>query len=354
MKRKIFFILSSLSAGGAERVFWLLSQGFDKKMYDVSIVLLNPNKKCFSNELEGVTIIDLGTTKASLSFFKLRKLLRRERPDTVFSTVDHINILVALVSFFVSVPNLIARASNIPSQIRKYRGSKARFYNFFTRFCYARFDKVVCQSEEMEQSVRTEFRVRSNKLVVIPNPVIFTDIKGIGNLKATAKKLILVARLSPEKGISRLLHILHSLPDHYSLTIVGDGALRSDTEERLRSLNLQNRVRLLGQQSNVVGLIAQHDLLVLSSFTEGFPNVVLEALSVGIPVVAFKVGGISRIIRDDFNGFMLEQDDVQGFKNAIVAACSKKWDATAIKNDVFEQCALDKITDRYESLMTHN
>lgn len=351
IKKKIFFIVASLGAGGSERVFWLLAQRFDKSLYDITIVFLDSEDKCFSTDIEGVNFVDLKTKKASLSFFALYKFLKNEKPFAIFSTTNHINILISMVSLFVSVPNLIARASNIPNQMRKFDGRKARFWNIFTRLSYYRFDIIVCQSDEMKQSVIKEYKVNQSKLTVIPNPVLYTGLIKEEHHSPSKKRLIIVARLSKEKGLDRLLNILNELPENYFLTIVGDGVLKRDILSKVELLKLKHRVVFMGQIKDVARIISKHDLMVLSSFTEGFPNVVLESLSVGIPVVTFRVGGLSGLLRNGFNGFIVEQGDLQGFKNRVLIACSKRWDFAAIKEDVYKKYALDKVAVLYENLI---
>src|SRR5690606_13088623 len=166
------------------------------------------------------------------------------------------------------------------------------------------------------------------------------------------KTLIKVARLVELKGHARLLEVIKQLPQNYSLTIAGDGPLRNEIEEQINKLDLQKRVKMLGEVSNVERLIAQHDLLVLSSFTEGFPNVVIEALSVGTPVVTFRVGGVSSVVIDGFNGYIVEQGDLEEFKNKILHSCNKEWDVQAIRSDVFNRFSIEKITEKYQQLIS--
>jgi len=353
MKKKVFFIISSLQGGGSERVFWLLSQGFNKELYDVCVIILDSSNGCFSTEITGVKFIDLGTVKASRSFWKLYKLIKSEKPFAVFSTTDHINMLVSFVSIFVKVPNLIARASNNPHQMKQFEGLKARFWMLFTRISYKNYDRIVCQTEEMRESVLAEYDLNPNQLVVIPNPLIYTDlIKDKPSLNGQ-KKLLIIARMTKEKGLERLLNIFSQLPETYTLTIAGDGLLKNKIFEQVKVLNLQPRVTFLGNINNVTTIISKHDVLLLGSFTEGFPNVVLESLSVGLPVVSFRVGGISDLVKDGFNGYVIEQGDLKNFKDKIITACNKPWCFGAIKNDVYSNYALDKVAVKYECLINN-
>jgi len=351
MKKKIFLILSSLGSGGSERVYWLLSQYFNKDEYSVSVVFLDGKQQSFSADIEGIQFIDLKTVKASRSFFKLYKLLRSEKPFAVFSTTDHINILTAMVACFLKIPKLIARASNNPQQMKNFYGFKTRFYNLFTRVLFFRFDVIVCQSYEMKKSMAKLYSIRKEKLKVIPNPVQYTPLIKKDRKISGVNRLIIVARLSGEKGLFRLLEIMQELPENYILTIAGDGPLMDCLKANVSLRKLDSRVSFLGKIKDVPAHIAQHDLLLLSSFTEGFPNVILEALSVGVPAVTFRVGGVQDIIREGFNGFIVKQGCLTNFKNQIIQACSQSWQHEQIKKDIYTRFALDSIGQAYENLL---
>jgi glycosyltransferase involved in cell wall biosynthesis len=349
--KKIFFIVGSLGAGGSERVYWLLSQYFANRDYDVYVVFLTSQEQCFSTDIAGVTFIDLGTTRASKSFFKLLKVLRDAKPFAVFSTTDHINILTAIVSFFISVPRLLARVSNNPRQMKAFYGLKARLYNQLAPLLLHRYDKIICQTNEMRQVASKVYRLPAAKLKVIPNPV--NDPSGNDrdtNIPANCQ-LIAVGRLRPEKGLFRLLEVMQLLPENYSLSIAGDGPLMEQLVGYAAENNLNNRVSFLGQVTDVAGLIQAHQLLVAASFTEGFPNAVLEALATGTPVVTFTVGGVTEMIKPGFNGYLIEQDNLHALKDAIITACSREWNRKAIQADALQRFSLDHIGRMYEDLL---
>jgi glycosyltransferase involved in cell wall biosynthesis len=353
MKKKIFFIIASLGTGGSERVYWLLSQYFNNPGYAVSVVLLNGAEPAFSTDIKGIRFIVLGTVKASRSFFKLYNLLKAERPFAVFSTTDHMNILTSTVGCFLKIPKMIARASNNPQEMKDFFGFKMRFYNLFSRIMFCKFDFIVCQSAYMKQSLNYYYKVPNEKLKVIANPVLQTPI--IKNPSNTNEKhqLIAVARMSGEKGLFRLLDVMQQLPQQYVLTIAGEGPLMDSLKSAINNNEyLAERVVLIGKIKEVPKHIAQHDVLLLSSFTEGFPNVVLEALTVGVPVVTFEVGGVLEIIKEGFNGFVVKQNDVAGFKNKIVQACNMEWSRQQIKADVYNRYDLTRIGRQFEALIT--
>lgn len=352
VKKRVFFVLSSLASGGSERVFWNLAQGFDKDKFDITVVILDGSVNCYSMDLDHVKFIDLKTKKASKSFFALYSVLKKGQPYAVFSTTDHINILVSLVSRFLKIPVLIARASNVPHEQRLFEGFKYKFYEHFVSASYKGYKLIVCQSEEMKQSLINTYNVNPASITVIGNPVLQTPkIKETKNQTKTYK-LLVIARFALEKGLERLVDILASLPENYHLSFVGRGVLKDKIIQKVKDSNLESRVQFLGVINNVQEVMMQHDLMVLSSHTEGFPNVVLEALSVGLPVVAFKVSGIPGLIIDGFNGYVVEQGDLRGFKDRVIQACTAdSWNAVDIKNNVYQKFELALISARYEELI---
>ncbi|WP_423149740.1 glycosyltransferase [Rubrolithibacter danxiaensis] len=348
MRKKVFFIISSLNAGGAEKVFWLLSQYFDKSLYEVNIVLLNGKKIFFSQSLEDINLIDLGTKKASLSFFKLYSLLKKEKPHAIFTTGGQINALMGFTSFFIKVPNLIARPANVADL--SLTSIKAKLLSYFLKISYNRFHTIICQSKEIKDSLLKTYSMSPQKMVIIPNPVLPS-----GNEKncknKSEKRIVMVGRLAKQKGHERFLDIFKQLPDNYKLTIAGDGPLRSVIEEKIKNLQISSRVTMLGLVSGVTNIVAKHEVFALPSFFEGFPNAVVESLSVGTPVVAFNVGGITEIIKNDFNGYIIQQNDLEAFKAAIVKALNKEWDYSAIQKDVSERFSVRTIVDNYQKLI---
>jgi len=352
MKKKVFFVLSHLGAGGSERVFWLLSQHINKSLYDVSLVLLDSRNPFFSANINQVKIVHLNSIRASRSFFKLCKLIKNEQPFAVFTTGGHINTLLSYVSIFTEIPLLVGRESNVMHVMTKLGGFKEWFWDLFVPFTYKRFHFAVCQSLEIEQSMSGHYGIPKEKLVIIHNPVLATPVT-INKQITMRKNIIVIARLAVEKGIFRLLKIMKRLPSEYHLTIAGEGPLKGKILEEMQDLALTDRVKLVGLVSNINELIANHSLMVLPSLTEGFPNVVLESLAVGVPVVAFRVSGVADIIKPHFNGYITEQDDIIGFESNIKKALNRDWNHEAIKADVNERFGIEKIVKQYEALLVN-
>ena len=126
------------------------------------------------------------------------------------------------------------------------------------------------------------------------------------------RALICVGRLSAEKGQAGLLEAITALPDlDIRLTLLGDGPMRAALEDEVKRLGLATRVLFLGPQSEEAtkAAIADSELLVLPSFMEGLPVVLMEAMALGVPVIAPHVAGIPELIEEGVEGLLFRPSD---------------------------------------------
>ncbi|MCV2893379.1 glycosyltransferase family 4 protein [Lentibacter sp. XHP0401] len=137
---------------------------------------------------------------------------------------------------------------------------------------------------------------------------------------AMGEELLFVGRLAPVKGLPVLLHAMARVPDA-RLTIVGDGPQRSDVEALVRTLQLEARVQMLGYQNQdeVAALLSQSAALVLPSFAEGLPVVLMEAMAAGLPVITTRIAGVPELVKDGENGWLVAAGDEDGLRGAIEA-----------------------------------
>jgi glycosyltransferase involved in cell wall biosynthesis len=208
---------------------------------------------------------------------------------------------------------------------------KSRLYRALDHWLLARMKRVIAVSEAMASDLRAR-GVPSERLRVIRNGI-RADRYPYGSRSGALDALMPVApgrriighvgRLSPEKGqalaIRALPAILSRVPGAF-LVLAGAGP----DEERLRrlvtELSLEGRVHFLGHRDDVTQVFAALDLLVLSSDTEGLPNVVLEAMALGVPVVATAVGGTPELVTDGLTGRLVPKGDEAALASAVVEA----------------------------------
>ncbi len=214
-------------------------------------------------------------------------------------------------------------------------------------------DALVVPGEYM----RTELRqfVNEEKITVIPNGI---DVAHFSAEPRAAEpndrvELLYVGRLAPVKNISLLLRSLRHLREHeeteYALTLVGDGEDRARYEAMANRLGVSDNVHFAGYQSNVRAYYRDADVLVLTSVSEGFPTVLMEAQACGLPVVTTDVGGAREIVAA---GAVVPRDEPDAIADAIaevVASDIATLSATA-RSHAEKQYAQEQLCDRYVTM----
>ena len=165
--------------------------------------------------------------------------------------------------------------------------------------------------------------------------------------------LLSVGSLNYQKGHDILLNTIKSLnDDRFHLTIIGEGVDKKSLKNLGKELNISSQVDFIGFKSNPYPYMHQADLFVLSSRYEGFPNVVLEAMACGIPIVAFdSPGGIAEILIDGINGFSACYLDIENFKDKILLAAKTTFYPKKIIQSIESRYSIKKILPKYEKIL---
>ncbi len=355
MRKKIFFVLPSLFGGGAEKVVLTLVKHIDKERFDPTLVLLNTNG---SYPIPKDTkVINLNVQRARYGIFKVAALLKKEKPDIVFSTLGHLNLLMSIIRVFFSKKiQFIARESNTVSMENKTQRFTKLFDFLYKRF-YNNFDTIITQCNYMKKDLIQNYGIKSEKITMIYNPV-DTDMIEKNIAQTTTYKLpkdkinlIAVGRLSRQKGFDILIEAMNLLDEKYHLTILGEGEEADTLKALSQKYNLQNQITFAGFQKNPHAIIKQSNLFVLSSRYEGLPNVLLEANSCGIGVVAFDTpGGTAEIIQEGKNAILVKQTTPKALAKGIQKATQTNFDSKEIKEMIKQRFNVKKIIKEYEDV----
>lgn len=319
-KTKILFIVPSMRGGGAERVISTLLQHINKDKFDLNLALITKEGKFLDNIPSHVNLIDLDTKRVRNSIFKIIKTINSLKPDIVFSTLGHLNLLISMIRPFLSKKIVfIGRESNTVSVINK-QSKYPKLFDFLYNNFYNNFDHIVAQAEYMKKDLVENYQIKSEKITVINNPIDFENIKKLSNISSkelfdkSKINLLAVGRLSHQKGFDTLLEIMKELDEKYFLSILGQGPDEEKLKSMIKEFSLESKVQLLGFQDNPYSYMKQADIFVLSSRFEGLPNVVLEANACGTTVIAFDCpGGTNEIIVDGENGYLAKCQDKNDF-----------------------------------------
>ena len=361
-KSRIVFVIHALNIGGAERIMVTLLNHISRDKYDIHLVIFRATGAFLTDLPSDIVLHDLGVSSAKKGIFPLIQKLYQLKPDIVFSGIGYLNALLSLfipwINRFMPKPiHWIARETSIVSIIIK----KERFTTLFEwlyRHTYHNFDTIVCQSNYMKQDLFDTYGIPKTKMVVIHNPVDSERIKRLSMLPLSSSfdpnkiNLIAVGALREVKRFDQLLEAFATLDDRYVLTIVGGGVKEASLKAYARELKIEQAVSFVGHQSNPYAYMHKADLLILTSEYEGFPNVLLEANSCGLPVLAFACpGGVSEIIEEGINGHLIPCQDIPALVEAIFAFEKGIYSPSLLQTHITQHYGIDKIIDQYEAIL---
>ncbi len=343
---KVIFVIGSLSSGGAERVISEMSNYWAKRGWDVGILTTNVTKSKqdfypLDSRVKRVNITMSKNFKKVEYFFNLvrgiRREIKREQPDVVISFISNLNIVSIISLFGLKIPLIISDRHN------PYTDKIGFFYK---KIFYPFSNILVLQTDGVKEFYKN---ISKLDIEVIPNPVKRYHVtKKEPKYKFDKKTICSVGRLNISlKGFDLLLEAFKLLekkhPD-WNLVIFGEGKDRFKLEELISIYNLKDRVFLPGKIENPKDTIVNADIFVLSSLEEGFPNVLLEAMSVGLPSISFDCNyGPKEIIETNRSGILVEVGNVK----ALSSAMSRLIESEKLRKKIGENAKLRVIEKFY-------
>lgn len=307
--------------GGTEHAIVRTANLWRSMQHPVTLVILDESREIYFPVDPSVQIIHaplhFGITNSGnkisrkLSLWrhirKLKKLLNNIDPDVVISTEYHFAIAQVMASGNAAHPLLSWEHHHF------HELKKNRFWEFLFRKYYPRLNRVVC----LNSSEAALFEKAGAATIVIPN---FISIQK--NATPGQRLILTVARLSEVKGIDRLLQVativLKNHPD-WQWLLIGDGPMQDIVEETILKEQLQNKLILRPPQGpDLTATYKTAAFYVMTSRNECFPMVLLEAMSHGLPCVAFDCEtGPRHIIENSVNGLLVEEGDVNAMATAV-------------------------------------
>ncbi len=208
--------------------------------------------------------------------------------------------------FFTSHHTYWQQAKYIPSQKWKV------LFSFFEKKGYSIANKIICVSIDTLKILEQKYGVKKNKLIYIPNGINFDKKKFKNNLKIKKKEILYLGRIEKRKGLDflmRAIKLVNKVDPDIKLHIVGEGKDRTKLEFYARGNNLNVEFHGFLKDKQIEKLYNRVSLQVVPSIFEGFGISVLEGMNNGVPIVATNVDGIRGIIKNGFNGFLIEYND---------------------------------------------
>jgi glycosyltransferase involved in cell wall biosynthesis len=338
-RHRIMFVLQSLRGGGAERVVVTLLRHLDRRRFEPHLMLLEGANGIYLRDVpENVPVNALAAQRIRRAAPRIVWAMRRLRPEVLVSTPGYLSFAIILLRPFFPRTKLVAREAIGGRNIED--NHERDFYYRWYPHVVRRADRIVTQSDASARELSERVHPRPGQILRLYNPV---DIEHIAMqaqsvaspLDGSGPHVVAAGRLAYQKGFDLLLeafaHMLRA-GIRATLTVLGDGPERAQLEVQSRALGIASSVRFVGMQPNPYPFLRHADVFALPSRYEGLPNIVLEALACGTPVVAFDCPhGVREIVQHGVNGLLVPREDVRGFQAALTRLVRSPDERAAIR-----------------------
>lgn len=362
---KITFVIPTLCGGGAERAVILLAEGLMSRGHEVTVVTLSGEEEDAYSVPRGAARIALNMpadspTKLHAVPNNARRLraLRRAclsaQSDVVISSTQQMNVVAILALARTGRPVIVVEQTDPTMH------NCGRLWDKLRYATYPRASAVVSVSRGVDRYFGW---LSPSQRVVIHNSLAPVDDERDAPVLSAEiddgrKRVVAMGRLTEAKAFDLLLHAFERVAgkhDGWQLLILGEGELRSELENLKERLGLTNRVFLPGRFDNPFPVLKKSDLFVLSSRFEGFPNVLIEAMACGVPVISTDCpSGPNEIISNGENGILVPSGDVAALATAMDRLMSDESERKRLAAEGMEarrRFSLETITDRWQELI---
>jgi glycosyltransferase involved in cell wall biosynthesis len=323
---KVLHFITELSAGGAQTALVNLLVCLDRERFDLKVTCLYNGDGMAARRIAalGIPIVDLGMSgKFRLdAFWRLYRLLSRERPHILHTWMFHANL----------PGRLLGRAAGIHCIVSSERtmGQEGPLRRWLDLITASFTDRIICVSHEVARFAANVIGLPVGKLTVIPNGIDPARYASLPTQKLARLQYSLpeqafivgaIGRPRPVKGYPFLIEAFAEIAASHPnscLMFVGDGPEKNRLMELAARFNLNRQVIFLPDQEDIPGLLPALDVLAIPSLYEGMPNVALEAMAAGLPVVASQVGGTCEVVVDGETGLLVPASDVKMLTAALL------------------------------------
>ena len=353
----IAFCVTGLQPGGAERALVQIVKRLNREIWAPVVYSLTGTGP-LADELQSAEIpteiLHAHSPWDARIIWRLAKKLKAQKPVLLQTFLFHANL----------AGRFAARLSGVPHVVSGIRVSEKRQnrHLFLDRWTNGLVDLNICVSQSVAEFSVQQGKLSESKVTVIPNGVDFElfdtaeamDLSPWG-IPSDAKVILFVGRLDPQKAPGNLLTAFADFAEQASdfhLLFVGDGPLKAELQQSASQLACASRIHFAGWQPQIPQLMRAADCLMLPSLWEGMPNVVLEAMASGLPVISTSVDGISELIQNGEQGALVAPGSCVEIQQALFnlsaqPALFQKMAENA-QNTVKKEFTWDSIARKYE------
>ncbi|WP_022950473.1 glycosyltransferase [Leucothrix mucor] len=330
-RKKLSVLLSFSGAGGVERMVMNLVREFAKRPdIDIDLLMIRAKGPHLRDIPDNVRQIELKAGHTLTAVPELKTYLKTHQPDAMLVAKDRAGRAALMARKLAKVDTrIVIRLGTNLSTALEHKSALSRWWRTAPmRVIYPWVDKVIAVSEGVRQDTLKITGIAENKVTVVRNPVITDSMLELPTIKThdwldnkTLPVVMGAGRLSKQKDFATLLSAFAKVvkEEPCRLIILGDGSLRADLEIQLKTLQLKDKVSLPGFQSSIYSWLKQADLFVLSSRWEGSPNVLTEALALGVPSVSTRCpSGPNEVLAEGKYGELVPVGDVDQLAAAML------------------------------------
>lgn len=381
--KKVTLFINSLTSGGAERVLSIIATELVAQNIEVNLLCIEEdNAYALPTEIKITYLSSLTKRDSNLKKFiylpylayRVKKYTQKNQTTLIQSHIyraNFINILAKLLGAKHQVQVVEVISINYLTD-----GSFSKKINFLLiKYLYKYADLVIFKAEKMKEEFLKIFP-KINQYKVINNPYNIQKVQKLAqeevhdfNFDANKKYIITVGRLTSQKRHSTLIEALVHLDENIELIIIGEGELEEKLQETIKQNSVQNRVHLLGKKVNPFKYIKHSNIFVLASQSEGFPNVLVEAMICNTPVISTDcISGPREILAPNTeinfqlkegielarNGILYPIDDQQSLIKAINILLNDKEQQQTYRQNGLEKSSeytLEKIIEQYKEIL---
>ncbi|MGK7893752.1 MAG: glycosyltransferase [Xenococcus sp. (in: cyanobacteria)] len=357
----VAFYLRMLSGGGAERVFINLIQGFIARGIKVDLVLNIAEGAYLPQVPAKARVIELKTPNLLKGLPRLAKYLKKEKPDTLISALHFNNEIAIWAKLLAGVKTRVVVSEHNTLSVRsKHQTDREKWAPLFARFFYPWANEIVTVSHGAAADLSQVTGLPLSRIKVIYNPVITPEL--LEQAKEPVEHpwfadgeppvILAVGRLHKQKDYSTLIRAFAKVRQNKPcrLMILGTGPDRQKLQSLIKELDLESDVLLSGFKANPYAYMSKASMLVLSSQWEGLPTVLIEALAIGIPVIATDCqSGPNEILDNGKYGDLVPVGDSNMMAEKILEVLSGNY--KFVDSTWLNQFGLEKATNEYIELI---
>jgi glycosyltransferase involved in cell wall biosynthesis len=339
-KKKVFICITKSNWGGAQKYVFDIATSINRELFDISILLGGNGELKKRLEEKNIRIIELENSQRDIKtkkdfglFFELYTIFRKEKPDIIHLNSSKMGFIGVLTVF---VLNLYFKLTSKNYKLKAIFTAHGWSFNENRNFLSKLFFKVIhimtiimshqtiVVAEILKNQIPKIFR---KKIVVIKNGISEIDFieREIAKEKLFGRKLLIkdkifvgtISELHKNKGLTYIIEAISKTTKNIIFLIIGEGEERHNLEILIKKLGAENKIFLIGKIEEASRYLKAFDIFTLTSITEAFPYVLLEAGLASLPVIASNVGGIPEIIENGQTGILIQPRNSEEIKDKI-------------------------------------